>query len=855
LPAYTPPARRIALLDPIKHPKTLIILLFIGTAHFFQQEVHAMPGQAERQARNKKRERLRELRAAEEVIAAKKLKLAALKAEFPEARDRCKLALSIPDPRYPELDGASVKQVTAFFDVSESMYFAAKKDLKARVDVAVAAELLNRKVVAGMASRDRASSAALSVLDRGDTDELREEMRKRLLEELPPSEDVGRPKMFWKQTLDAALAEFHRRVVSIKRGMADDALSEMLIRLRQKFQARPGQRLQEPSETCIRDAIKEMGITDGVLGGTATTDRAAAIEEYRNSIGCAATFTALQKMGISPALLFNVDEVGIYLDERTKKVRILRFPRGMVEEAKKRKLSPAEQRRKTQPRMIYLECMTSAEGALVAVVVRLVENKMKADKLILQLAESNVYVAFVNSSYDKAKYHATMMCRVWLPKIRECQRQETVRSRQDSSLVLPEFDSPYYCLAEHQPNYAVQGGELTLRALLSFDGAYEHIEAIMKGTMANYCQQHNIGLFKWAAGCSLVQQPNDVSKCHKILHAYFRKSSFRFFEDDGVRLRSGYANAMRVLQAHKATTQSKQTFKRFFAHLPQCLSVAFTPDAISKGYEVCGVYPFDVNKIMNGWNPGSKNPKSCWQMLSDEEQQYILIAIEKLSLVAEQEGTVTDEQIDECVVGPGLTVGLFVVCYWKAYVCQVEAVLSDARCPEYLRLQITPGKGVNRRGCILMTNKNWLRKEKAARAQLMSDPKEPKQIYGKNFDISNCKCHCRSKDLTYHSKDSKHNAHVKAIEERLRQGETLDARDDDAVKLALAYIAANPVARTGVHDLLDDDEDDFGLAGHMNVAAGADADGGDLEAEEMEEEAEVDESDEEPFEENEFMQF
>ena len=198
-----------------------------------------------------------------------------------------------------------------------------------------------------------------------------------------------------------------------------------------------------------------------------------------------------------------------------------------------------------------------------------------------------------------------------------------------------------------------------MRALLSFDGAYEHIEAIMKGSMAEYCRFHNIGLFKWAAGCSLVQQPNDVSKCHKILHAYFRKSSFRFFEDDRVRLRSGYSSAMRVLASHKATTKSKQTFRRFFAHLPQCLAVSFTPDAISKGYEVCGIYPFDVSKIMNGWNPGGKNPKSSWQVLSSAEQTYVEIAINKLSRIVEQEGTVDDDQIDECVVAEGLTVGSF----------------------------------------------------------------------------------------------------------------------------------------------------------------------------------------------------
>jgi hypothetical protein len=39
LPADTPPARHIALLHPIKHQKTLLICLFIGTAHWFAHEL------------------------------------------------------------------------------------------------------------------------------------------------------------------------------------------------------------------------------------------------------------------------------------------------------------------------------------------------------------------------------------------------------------------------------------------------------------------------------------------------------------------------------------------------------------------------------------------------------------------------------------------------------------------------------------------------------------------------------------------------------------------------------------------------------------------------------------------------
>jgi hypothetical protein len=184
-------------------------------------------------------------------------------------------------------------------------------------------------------------------------------------------------------------------------------------------------------------------------------------------------------------------------------------------------------------------------------------------------------------------------------------------------------------------------------------------------------------------------------------------------------------------------------------------------------------------------------------------------------------------------------------------VFQVEGLLSDARCPQYMRTQITPGKGINRRGCILMTHPNWLRKEKAARAQIFSDPKVPRQIYGKNFELTKCKCPCKSADLNYHSKDSKHNAYVKAFEERLREGEDLDASLDDAIKLAKAYVAANPFVRVEVAD--GSAEEGVGIAASelMHVADGVDVD---EDCEEGAAEEEEEEEEEEFFEEGDFMQ-
>ena len=590
--------------------------------------------------------------------------------------------------------------------------------------------------------------------------------------------------MFWKATIDAAVAEFLSRVLSIKRGMANDAMREMLVRLRQQIQASPGVRLEEPSQTCIDDAVKEMNIGAGVAGGAATPDRAAALEDYRNAISCAALWTFLAKLGISPALLYNMDEVGIYLDERNNKVRILRFPEGMVEEAAKRHLSPAEQRRKTHPRMMYMECMTAAEGRLVATVIRVVESTIPVGEIVLKHVERDVYIAYVNKNYDKAKFHRRMMTTVWLPRIRKEQLEETVRCRPAEAALNVEArdESQEFSQGTGSAEFELLPGEKVLRALLSFDGAYEHIEAVMTGGICDYCSRHNIGLFKWAAGCSLVQQPNDVSKCHKLLHAYFRSSKFKFNVDvSRTDLRSGYKKAMKVLDHYKADTKTKTCFLRFFYHLPQVLHASFAPRDVSDGYKICGIAPFSVDAIMNGWNPGGKKASSSWSKLAPAEQNYVKIAIEKLSLIAAVRGTVTDDDVDSCVVDDSIGLTL-------------ETVLADARTPEYMKVQIRPGKGINRRRCILLTNKRWLEQERSARAQILQDTSAPRQIYGKAFDPAKCKCRCTSVKLDYHSKSPLHNEYVAACVTRLRAVEVLDPEQDDAVKLAQAWILLHPDA-------------------------------------------------------------
>lgn len=778
-----------------------------------------MPSESEQAKRKRYREekaasRAEEKKAKEEedrIAAAEKAekdRIAALLRDYPEVNERVKLALAPDSP----MSGESMKRVFKFFQINNAAYYKIKNEADAAVGIKRARLLLFARLDKVDRERNRRHAGELSAFDRGQIEalelRLEEETREKIEVEcrkefntavfLWQAPEEGRPVMFEKATILAAVEEFHERVTSIKRGMCTDALREMLNRLRMKLQGGPPgteaheKCLKVPSNSCFENAIKEMDIGPKVKGTTATVDRAAALENYRNAIGCGASFQAIWRAAISPALLFNVDEVGIWLCERGKVWKFMRFPKGMAEEAKERKLSAATQGKAKQPRMVYLECLSNAEGDLVATVVRIVDNTVDPGKLILKKADTDVYVAFVNKAFSKEQYHKSIMKRVWLPRIRERQVFITMcLRRSDAAMDVDSFDSDASGGLSQgcaQPNLTLQHGEVLARVLLSFDGAHEHIESVLKCTkLTDYCIRNNIALFKWAAGCSLVQQPNDVSKCHKLLHAFFKSNKYLFqAEPQRHQLRQGYQNCMKVLDRSGVSAESKVTFMRFFKALPIALHRSFSPDDLAAGYATCGIHPFNLDNIMRGWNPGGRGAKSSWLRLDQDTQTMIKVGIVKLSYIYAAKGTVLDEEVDSCVVADNGTT--------------IEMLMDDADVPDYMKCQIggtkiNPGKGVNRRGCINMTNLAWLAKERTDRALVRGDPLRPRQIYGKDFDPAKCLCDCTSRQKPYHSSNRKHNSHVAAIVARLRADSACVLDDnDDGVKLARAWFARHPIS-------------------------------------------------------------
>lgn len=53
--------------------------------------------------------------------------------------------------------------------------------------------------------------------------------------------------------------------------------------------------------------------------------------------------------------------------------------------------------------------------------------------------------------------------------------------------------------------------------MITLDGDHPQVEAILK--LQEECDENQVEVLKWAAACSLTQQPADVGDMHKRLHA------------------------------------------------------------------------------------------------------------------------------------------------------------------------------------------------------------------------------------------------------------------------------------------------------------------------------------------------
>ena len=185
--------------------------------------------------------------------------------------------------------------------------------------------------------------------------------------------------------------------------------------------------------------------------------------------------------------------------------------------------------------------------------------------------------------------------------------------------------------------------------VLCFDGEIRFFKAANEKLQLQL-SGHNIRvhLFKFAAACSKTQQPQDVGTQFMT----FRLLCSLLFARDALN-EAGYryctavpAYLVQVELALRAfETPSQRVFRPVLEQLPFLLNKSFSQDAILKSWQVSGVHPLNVQRILER--------SASWESFSEEQRSAITASIPALTAIVAQRGQVTDPEIQHAV-GPSI---------------------------------------------------------------------------------------------------------------------------------------------------------------------------------------------------------
>lgn len=135
------------------------------------------------------------------------------------------------------------------------------------------------------------------------------------------------------------------------------------------------------------------------------------------------------------------------------------------------------------------------------------------------------------------------------------------------------------------------------RAIFTFDGAFAQTNAVITG-IYEVCMGLKIDLFKWAASCSGVQQPNDTGPLHRNFKKYFKNNAYK--QSKQTYVCPAVEELCRVLVDAKMDSSSYHTYRKFLVHLPDALTKVFHRQNIRSGATRAGFFPFSPVAILSG---------------------------------------------------------------------------------------------------------------------------------------------------------------------------------------------------------------------------------------------------------------
>ena len=452
--------------------------------------------------------------------------------------------------------------------------------------------------------------------------------------------------------------------------------------------------------------------------------RVLAVGDYRNHIGCAATWIASSKFhGVAKECIYSLDDTSLLLEPQIGREVTGLATEDQIKAARKNNIGlsvmASDKDVKTNCKVLKVLVLTSGGGMCPLKVIKIRDAKIVNDVLmkISETETSQVWIHFVPGEIDgedpesaskkNVRYASKIFKGCVLPAIKKdmarlVQGPKATYKVGDDAEEIPA--SQPMSQGTRQARAAARKTKFA-RAILTFDGDWPQLQALIDSKNAdNACfaplaaefKDAGIELFKWAGGCSGIQQPLDRGRSFFCLKSALKggaKSKFKYRNVSDISILPEYCtedfekDAKRILgNVSKKGNADWNTYWKFICNFEDLAAYAFRRDLIVQSFVITGLAPFSMKLILKSY---------CFydSLVAYEPRAIAIIeaALPELVEEASRTGYVLDESIDKLL--------------WQNLFCRV----ADER---YMKRK-TPDMPVNHRRCIWLSNAAWLSSEYA----------------------------------------------------------------------------------------------------------------------------------------------
>ena len=398
----------------------------------------------------------------------------------------------------------------------------------------------------------------------------------------------------------------------------------------------------EPSVSAetIRRLKKSIGVIEVTSADTKASHRVDSFENLRTQLSFAVLLRHLQKL-IDQSLYVSSDDVSILVNKFDKPHVI--STKDAIAYCEKHNIGISTLEDQQQERVLTFNCSITGGNELICNVIKFSDRcftSLNQTLAVFDMGDGFHVILYCHGMSDTVVNTYMYNCCI-IPEATKLRERLIAKHMEGLKRSILSTDSqPMELTADEVPVMT----EPDVRAkfkwiLLMMDGAYGQIKAVLDSVIERSVRLGlNLMIGKTAGGASMIQSVNDSGAGHQILHSLFTNNSFRYDDDFDVDPTSPQWIQLKSTLRRKMEPASFRTVWKAMTQAELFLKTAFTPKNIRSAFLHAGVYPLNVDLILDACPHYNK--------MQTEDAQFVIGCLPQFDQVFEQYGYVPETEYE-----------------------------------------------------------------------------------------------------------------------------------------------------------------------------------------------------------------